>query len=242
MVPPAPGLLSTITDWPSSACSGAAIRRATMSEEPPGEKVTMTRTGLVGQVWAAAFPTKNTQASKMNLISAPSVGCIAPRRAQQRHMVMAAAIADVEAHRHHVEKLPGLEVLADVELEPVLAGPQRAVGKRLVGTAVLVGGDALQALPRRTLIDRELDLHAGARASVRRVENMRSDFSHHPSPRPSPSSLSSRPLVMCPICCRAPASSVSALFPRRRAISSITLARFACRRSATMQGKPNFSR
>src|SRR5688572_29616226 len=238
MVPPAPGLLSTITDWPSSACSGAPTRRATMSDEPPGEKVTMTRTGLVGQVWADAFPTKNTQASKMNIISAPSVGCIAPRRAQQRHMVMAAAIADVEAHRHDVEKLLGLEVLADVELEPVLAGPQRAFGKRLVGTAVLVGGDALQALPRRTLIDRELDLHAGARTSVRRIQHVSRDLAH----QPSASSFSSRPLVMCPICSRARPSSVCALFPRRRAISSITLARFACRRSATMQGKPNFSR
>src|SRR5918994_3750169 len=130
MVPPAPGLLSTITDWPSSACSGAAIRRATMSEEPPGEKVTMTRTGLVGHVCAAALPITNTQASRMNFISAPSVGCIAPRRAQQRYMVMGAAIADVEAHWHDVEKVPGLEVFADVELEPVLAGPQRAVGER----------------------------------------------------------------------------------------------------------------
>src|SRR5687768_17673648 len=127
-----------ITDWPSSACSGAAIRRATMSDDPPGEKVTMTRTGFVGQLWAAALPKTKTQASKMNLISAPSVGCIAPRRAQQRHVVMSAAIADVEAHRHDVEKFSALEVLADVELQPVLAGPQNAVGERLVGAAVLV--------------------------------------------------------------------------------------------------------
>src|SRR5688572_15239295 len=178
MVPPAPGLLSTMTDWPSSACSGAAIRRATMSDDPPGEKVTMTRTGFVGQVWAPAFPKTKTQARRTNLISTPSVGCIAPRRAQQRHVVMGAAVADVEAHWHDVEKFPGLEVLADVELEPVLAGPQDAVGERLVGAAVLVGGHALQPLPRRALVDGELDLHAGTRASVRGIQHVRSDLAH----------------------------------------------------------------
>src|SRR5688572_17000571 len=117
-----------ITGWPSSACSGAAISRATMSEEPPGEKVTITRTGLFGQVWAVALPTTNTQASRISLISAPSIGCIAPRRAEQRHVVMRAAVADVEAYRHHVEKFPRLEILADVELQAVLAGAQNAVG------------------------------------------------------------------------------------------------------------------
>src|ERR671915_7955 len=113
MVPPAPGLLSMITDWPSSPCSGAAIRRATMSEEPPGEKVTMMRTGLFGQVCAAALPAANkTQSSKMNFMSTPPVGCVAPRRAQQRHMVVGAAVADVKAHWHDVEKLLALEILA----------------------------------------------------------------------------------------------------------------------------------
>jgi hypothetical protein len=49
MVLPAPGLLSTTIGWPSSACSGAAMRRATISDEPPGAKVTTMRIGLAGQ-------------------------------------------------------------------------------------------------------------------------------------------------------------------------------------------------
>src|SRR5688572_15420501 len=142
-----------ITGWPSSACSGAAISRATMSEEPPGEKVTITRTGLFGQVWAVALPTANTQASRISLMSAPSISCIAPRRTQQRHVVMRAAVADIEAHRHHVQKLPGLEILADVELQAILAGAQSALSEGLVGAPVPVGGHALQPLPRRALVD-----------------------------------------------------------------------------------------
>src|SRR3954465_6574942 len=74
MVPPAPGLLSTMTDWPSSACKGTATRRATISDEPPGEKVTTTRTGLVGHVWAAAFPQHRKTAIRTdlaNILSSP---------------------------------------------------------------------------------------------------------------------------------------------------------------------------
>ncbi len=35
MVPPAPGLLSTITGWPSDLANGSEIARATMSLAPP---------------------------------------------------------------------------------------------------------------------------------------------------------------------------------------------------------------
>ena len=54
MLPPAPGLLSTITGWPSALDSGSAIVRATRSGvEPPG-KPTRMRSGRVGQAAVAA--------------------------------------------------------------------------------------------------------------------------------------------------------------------------------------------
>lgn len=37
MVPPAPGLLSMTTVWPSASCSLGAIRRAVVSAPPPAE-------------------------------------------------------------------------------------------------------------------------------------------------------------------------------------------------------------
>jgi hypothetical protein len=36
MLPPAPGLFSTISGWPSAACSFGAISRADRSTGPPG--------------------------------------------------------------------------------------------------------------------------------------------------------------------------------------------------------------
>src|SRR6185369_9700074 len=48
MLPPAPGLFSTITGWPSAFESGSAMVRATRSGvEPPGNPTRM-RTGLTG--------------------------------------------------------------------------------------------------------------------------------------------------------------------------------------------------
>ena len=46
MAPAAPGLLSTITGWPSSFCRGSATRRATRSALPPAGPATTRRTGL----------------------------------------------------------------------------------------------------------------------------------------------------------------------------------------------------
>ena len=48
-VPPAPGRLSTTTRWPSRGVMKSASTRATMSEAPPGGKVTTRRTGREGQ-------------------------------------------------------------------------------------------------------------------------------------------------------------------------------------------------
>src|SRR5690242_5773620 len=54
MVPPAPGLFSTITGWPSLADSSLDIARAITSVALPGVKATMTCTGFSGQFWAWA--------------------------------------------------------------------------------------------------------------------------------------------------------------------------------------------
>ena len=53
MVPPAPGLLSTITGWPSDLANGSAMVRATMSLAPPAAKVTTMRTGFSGHAACA---------------------------------------------------------------------------------------------------------------------------------------------------------------------------------------------
>ncbi|MNT44333.1 hypothetical protein D3C72_1808550 [compost metagenome] len=53
MLPPAPGLLSTTTGWPSAFCRAGCISRDTMSPGAPAGKATTSRTGLVGQVSAA---------------------------------------------------------------------------------------------------------------------------------------------------------------------------------------------
>src|ERR1700709_2059393 len=54
MLPPAPGLFSTTTDWPQSSCKRLETRRAVMSVEPPGVNGTTTRTGFAGQSAADA--------------------------------------------------------------------------------------------------------------------------------------------------------------------------------------------
>src|SRR6266571_2093487 len=52
MLPPAPGLFSTMNCWPSVVLSRCATRRAVKSKPPPGAKATMIFTGLVGYCWA----------------------------------------------------------------------------------------------------------------------------------------------------------------------------------------------
>src|SRR4051812_16996570 len=48
MLDPLPGLLSTITGWPSALPSASLIERATMSAAPPGAKPITRRIGLAG--------------------------------------------------------------------------------------------------------------------------------------------------------------------------------------------------
>src|SRR5579872_2438925 len=49
ILPPAPPLFSTTTDWPQTSCKRLLMRRAVISVEPPGANGTTTRTGLTGQ-------------------------------------------------------------------------------------------------------------------------------------------------------------------------------------------------
>lgn len=48
ILPPAPPLFSTTTDWPMFSASFLAIRRAAASAAPPGAKPTTSVTGLAG--------------------------------------------------------------------------------------------------------------------------------------------------------------------------------------------------
>ena len=80
-----------------------------MSEEPPGENVTITRTGLVGQAAPCCRDGRTAvQASRSNRISFP-VGGVTPWRAEKRHVIVRARIVDHEADRHEVEEPATLE-------------------------------------------------------------------------------------------------------------------------------------
>src|SRR5450830_963775 len=59
--PPAPGLLSTTTGWPSSCCRPWASWRAIMSELPPAAKPTRMR--MLALFWARAVPVAPVRAS-----------------------------------------------------------------------------------------------------------------------------------------------------------------------------------
>src|SRR2546423_8628801 len=118
-------------------------RRATMSDEPPGEKVTMTRMGFVGHVCAVAFIDRSKNNVRMNrsFISAPSVSRIAPGRTQERHVIVRRGVRDLEPDRHHVEESLGFEIGTHVEHELIRSGAQLfSLQERRVGAAVLVRG------------------------------------------------------------------------------------------------------
>src|SRR5262245_2231928 len=56
-MPPAPGLLSTITCWPSFSVRCSATSRAVMSDTPaPAANGTTMRRGWLGQAWAELRP------------------------------------------------------------------------------------------------------------------------------------------------------------------------------------------
>src|SRR5712692_1933151 len=64
MLPPAPGLFSTTTDWPQTSCRRLETRRAVISVEPPGVNGTTTRTGLTGQSAPCAREDRTDGAAK----------------------------------------------------------------------------------------------------------------------------------------------------------------------------------
>src|SRR5687768_8261546 len=151
MVLPAPGLLSTMIGWPSSACSGAAISRATMSDEPPGEKVTTMRMGLVGQACAHALAEANKAMTRNSFMSASSISGVAPGRAEQRHVVVLRRVRDLEAKRDQIEKPRRLEIFPDVEHQLIGASAEAlAFEQRRLGAPVGVGLYRLERLPRAT--------------------------------------------------------------------------------------------
>src|SRR5215204_3288335 len=65
MVPPAPGLFSMITGWPSLADSSLDMERAITSVALPGVKAMTMCTGLSGQVcaWAAGAASARARAA-----------------------------------------------------------------------------------------------------------------------------------------------------------------------------------
>ena len=54
MLPPAPGLLSTVTGWPKLFVSSMAMAREAMSTAPPAGNGQIRRMGLLGNVWENA--------------------------------------------------------------------------------------------------------------------------------------------------------------------------------------------
>ena len=54
LLPPAPGLFSTMKVWPKTFCNSGAKARARMSVVPPAANGTTMRTGLDGQACARA--------------------------------------------------------------------------------------------------------------------------------------------------------------------------------------------
>src|SRR2546421_10701425 len=87
MLPPAPGLFSTTTGWPSACCSLGAIKRAERSTGPPGAYGTTRWTGLDGQScapqWNAAA--RRTAASALAFFDEHLFALLADRRHGDDH-------------------------------------------------------------------------------------------------------------------------------------------------------------
>src|SRR5260370_15541394 len=69
IVPPAPGLFSTIADWPHAACRCCASSRPITSVLPRAAAGTMRRTGSVGRQ-SAAWPKRGMAAVAENAAAA----------------------------------------------------------------------------------------------------------------------------------------------------------------------------
>ena len=113
---------------------------------------------------------------------APAIGRIAPRRGQQRHVVVPVRLGDRETQRHAVEErrlgqrhAEALEIRADLERQHERAGLEGVAGQqRLICTAVRIRPHLLQQVPAAVggqLVQRDGD--AARRLAVHGVENVR---------------------------------------------------------------------
>src|SRR5580704_9993865 len=90
ILPPAPGLSSTTTGWPSAAASPSAITRDCTSALPPAGKGTMRLGGWLGQSWARAAAASEPAAKTMVRQNA--------RRDEKRCMVVLLTRMQIRCH------------------------------------------------------------------------------------------------------------------------------------------------
>src|SRR5215470_14457507 len=72
MVPPAPGRLSMMMDWPRRCSNCGCTARAIRSVEPPGGNVTMRRIGLAGKDSAASALLTHARTTAANIAATPA--------------------------------------------------------------------------------------------------------------------------------------------------------------------------
>src|SRR3954471_606903 len=75
-LPPAPGLLSTITGWRNASCNLPPTSRASTSTAPPAANGTMMRTGLLGKFCAEAAPHGATSAAAVSASASASLHAV----------------------------------------------------------------------------------------------------------------------------------------------------------------------
>src|SRR5262249_34574018 len=105
-MPPAPGLFSTTTGFPSLLCIDSARMRPMMSAPPPGPNETTMRIGCCGQSCAAAGPTAAASAaiSAKNILMSilPSRLSTAPAHFLDHRAVVELGFAGAHAGLKHV--------------------------------------------------------------------------------------------------------------------------------------------
>ena len=104
LLPPAPGLLSTMKGWPNAFCSSGASARARMSVVPPAAKGTTMRTGLLGQAWADA--------------NIGQAGTVATRRATRWRRRVMRCSGRLEGQRR-VSAMPAARSLGAITVAPL---------------------------------------------------------------------------------------------------------------------------
>ena len=137
--------------------------------------------GMAGAQPTIAAPYANVIKDFVKASAAP-VGRAAPGRAQHGYVVMLLGIENCKAQGHDAidehrvcqARARAFIEVGDVEVQLILAD-RCGLGRehRLVGSAVGVGGHALDHFPATVLVThREVDAHSGARAAGKAVEHM----------------------------------------------------------------------